>query len=82
MSDCDAELVIADAAVRRGRAALAAGDAWAWEDRAHQRGVLERLVEAEERVARLRGREPWHDLPGLRARLAEGTRQAADRAGR
>jgi hypothetical protein len=74
-------LVVADAAVRRGRAALAAGDAWAWEDPAHQRGVLERLVEAEERAARLRGVYEWGDLPELRQRLAEVTRWAAGGAG-
>jgi hypothetical protein len=37
-----------------------------------------RLVEAEERVARLRGVPEWGDLPELRARLAEMTRRAAE----
>ena len=82
MPDPALRLVLADAAVSRQRAALAAGDARAWEDRARQRGVPGRLVEAEERVARLRACEPWHDLPGLRARRAEGTRRAAERADR
>ena len=69
-------LVIADAAVRRQRAALAAGDAWAWEDLDEQVGALERLIEAEERAARLRGANEWADLPELRERLAEVTRRA------
>src|SRR5262245_8749952 len=39
---------------------------WDFDDLADQRDTLSRLVEAEERVARLRGVPEWGDLPGLR----------------
>ncbi len=52
-------------------------DAWDFDDVAHQRDNLARLVEAEERVAELRGVNEWADLPELRQRLAEVTRRAA-----
>ncbi len=68
-------LVIADALVARLRARV---DAWDFDDLADQRDTLARLVEAEERVARLRGVPEWADLPELRERLVEVTRWAAE----
>jgi hypothetical protein len=57
-------------------------DAWDFDDLAHQRDTLARLVEAEERVAELRGVNEWHYLPELRRSPAEVTRWAAGRADR
>src|SRR5205807_2256396 len=53
-------------------------DGWAFEDLADQRDTLGRLVEAEERVARLRGAPEWGDLAALRAWLADVARRAAE----
>src|SRR5262249_42142621 len=65
------ELIRADAAVRRLRAALERGDRHGWRDAAEQPLTVALLVEAEERLARLRGTQPWHDLDELRQRLRE-----------
>ena len=56
-------------------------DGWAFEEHAEQRDTLARLIEAEERVAELRGVSAWADLPELRAWLAEAGRRAEERAG-
>ena len=64
-----------DAAVARLRARLGGR---AWEDMADQRDTLARLIEAEERAAERRGVSEWGDLPGLRERLGEVTRWAAE----
>ncbi len=67
------ELERADAQVGRLREEPAE-----WGPPSQQRRVLRALIAAEERVARLRGVKEWDDLPGLRERLAEVTRRAAE----
>jgi hypothetical protein len=75
MPDSALLLVIADALVARLRARVDGRD---FGDLADQRDTLARLVEAEERSARLRGVYEWGDLPELRERLAEVTRRAKE----
>ncbi len=78
MTDPALLLIIADALVARLRARL---ECRCWDDPAQQRDTLARLIEAEERAARLGGVPEWGDLPELRERLAEVTRWAAEGGG-
>ena len=54
-------------------------DGWDFEDVADQRDTLPRLVEAQEKVAALRGLPEPADLPELRGWLAEEGRQAGEK---
>src|SRR5262245_40469019 len=76
MPDPALRLVVADALVARLRARV---DGWDFDDMAHQRDTLAWLIEAEERVALLRGVNEWADLPELRERLAEVSRWVEER---